>query len=115
MNNEQLMEEFNTSITENFFQELTVDVWEKYEVEEEVEEGEFGPIYKVKRKELGNSKSSFVRVYYCLKTIHLNRVSRVNVHQEDIKNEITALKVGCSLFTPVVQQHYLFLLRRVMI
>ena len=44
------MEQFHTSMTENFFQELTTNVFDKYEITEEIREGEFGPIYKVKPK-----------------------------------------------------------------
>lgn len=87
---EQLFEQFNSSITENFFQESTIDAFSKYAIVEETGEGEFGKIYKVKPNEVKDPSS--VRVY-CLKTIHLNRVSHVDEHQEEIKNEISALKV----------------------
>ena len=83
-----LEEQFHASITENFFHESTSDVFEKYTAEEELEEGEFGPIRKVKPKD-----SSSVRVY-TLKTIHLNRVSRLDVQQEELRNEIVTLKAG---------------------
>jgi len=87
MDNQNLMEHFNTSLTENFFQELTTDVYEKYDIIEEIREGKYGPIYKVKPRD----PNSIVRVY-SLKTIHLNRVSRVNSHQREVMNEINALK-----------------------
>ena len=76
-------------MTENFFQELTTNVFDKYEITEEIREGEFGPIYKVKPKD---PSTTHVRVY-ALKTIHLNRVSRLDDHQREIVNEINALTV----------------------
>ena len=85
-----LMEQFQTSMTEIFFQELTTDVFDKYEIVEEIRDGEFGPIYKVRPKD---PSIHTVRVY-SLKTVHLNRVSRLDRHQREIVNEISALKVS---------------------
>ena len=91
-----LMEQFHTSMTENFFLESTTDVFEKYSVIEEIlREGEYGPIYKVKPKD-----PSSVRIY-TLKTIHLNRVSRSDDHQEELRNEIAAQKVGMGKWLAV--------------
>lgn len=87
----RLFEQFNSSITESFFRESTINAFDKYEIMEEAMEGEFGPMYKVTPQ---NHDPATVRIY-CLKTIHLNRVSRVGEHQEEIRNEITSLKVGC--------------------
>lgn len=81
-----MQEQFHTSFTENFFQEYTTDVFEKYEITEELREGKFGPICKVRSKD-----PSTVRIY-TLKTIHLQRVSRWDLHQDELKNEIDALK-----------------------
>ena len=86
------MEQFQTSMTENFFQELTTDVFDKYEITDEICDGEFGPIYKVRPKD---PSVHTVRVY-SLKTIHLNRVSRQELHQKEVLNEIAALKVCCD-------------------
>lgn len=81
-----MMKQFNTSLTENFFQELTTNVFDKYDITDEIHEGEFGPIYKVKPKD----PSATIRVY-SLKTMHLNRMSRQDNLQQDIVNEINAL------------------------
>jgi hypothetical protein len=82
-----LLEQFNSSLTENFFHESTADVFEKYEIVEELKMDELGPINKVKPKD-----PAAIRIY-SLKTIYLNRVSRIDLHQEQLKNEIIALKV----------------------
>lgn len=87
----QLMDKFQSSMTENFFQELTTDIFDKYEITEEIRDGEYGPIYKVRPKD---PSVHTVRVY-SLKTIHLNRVSRLEFHQKEVLNEIAALKVCC--------------------
>lgn len=83
--------QFHTSMTENFFLESTENVFEKYEIIEEIKEGEFGPISKVQPKD-----PSSVRIY-TLKTMHLNRVSRLDLHREELRDEITAQKVGYSV------------------
>ena len=85
-----VMEQFNSSLTENFFQESFSDVFEKYNVIEEMGRDELGSLSKVQPKD-----PSAVRIY-CLKTIHLNRVSRGDQHHEELKNEISALKVCTS-------------------
>jgi len=94
-NQEAVVEQFHSSLTENFFQEWgsSIDVFDTYEIMEELRDGEFGPAYKVKPKEIGSRRSSVVRMY-CLKTIQLNRISRSDLHQEDIKKEVAALKAS---------------------
>ncbi|CAB9526764.1 MAP kinase-activated protein kinase 2 (Fragment) [Seminavis robusta] len=85
-----MMEQFNASLTENFFQESTTDVFEKYDLVEEARIDELGPIRKVTPKDSSTSVTS-LRVY-SLKTIHLNRVSRIDLQQEELRQEIKALK-----------------------